>query len=165
MTKRQYRRLRKKIKKLLPKFILLSFCALFLFFTIKSFINKASSNQKNRIRVTKESLKDNKIYKDVTNTEPSSDKLLTFSNDYSNKLPELKKITVCIDAGHGGDDVGAQSETGKYEKEDTLLLCRLLKSYLESVGVNVIMTRNSDKAIPLDKRKEIAENSNANLVI
>ena len=40
---------------------------------------------------------------------------------------------VCIDAGHGGSDCGADY-AGTYEKDETLLIARLVKRHLESVG-------------------------------
>lgn len=63
--------------------------------------------------------------------------------------------TVVIDAGHGGHDRGARSRYG-YEKEYTLDTARRLKVILESLGLRVIMTRNRDVFLPLEKRAEIA---------
>lgn len=37
------------------------------------------------------------------------------------------KIVVCIDAGHGGDDVGAILDK-RYEKDDTFEIAKLVKN-------------------------------------
>ena len=54
------------------------------------------------------------------------------------------KMTVIIDPGHGGSDVGATSLDGTYdEKHINLTVAKYLQSYLESAGVNVIMVRDT----------------------
>jgi len=59
--------------------------------------------------------------------------------------------TVMLDAGHGGGDVGATRE-GIYEKDINLELVKELKKYLESKGVNVLTTRDSDVKVALEER-------------
>lgn len=54
------------------------------------------------------------------------------------------KMTVIVDPGHGGSDVGATSLDGTYdEKHINLTVAKYLQSYLESAGVNVIMVRDT----------------------
>ncbi len=50
---------------------------------------------------------------------------------------------VCIDPGHGGSDPGA-CRNGLRECDITLIVSQKVKSYLEAVGYEVIMTRNGD---------------------
>lgn len=53
-------------------------------------------------------------------------------------------MTVIIDPGHGGSDVGATSVDKVYdEKHINLSVAKYLQSYLESAGVNVIMVRDT----------------------
>lgn len=53
-------------------------------------------------------------------------------------------MTVIIDPGHGGSDVGATSLDGTYdEKHINLTVAKYLQSYLKSAGVNVIMVRDT----------------------
>jgi N-acetylmuramoyl-L-alanine amidase len=74
--------------------------------------------------------------------------------------PELafaasKISTVVIDAGHGGDDSGANY--GKvYEKHLNLDVSRRLEILLRRLGYKTIMTRDRDVFIPLITRSEIA---------
>ncbi len=74
--------------------------------------------------------------------------------------------TIVIDAGHGGDDIGARGATGVLEKDITLALARRLKSALESrLGVRVLLTRDADQSVPLDDRAALANNSKADLFV
>ncbi len=90
--------------------------------------------------------------------------LFAFQPLYAQKGSKIK--TVVIDAGHGGKDPGA---SGKYSKEKDIALIVALKTggYIEKnfPGVKVIYTRSTDKFIPLHKRGEIANKSNADLFI
>ena len=71
---------------------------------------------------------------------------------------------VCIDAGHGGSDCGADY-AGAYEKDETLLIARLVKRHLESVGVKVLMTRDADTYLGLDERVEICNNASCDVLV
>lgn len=58
---------------------------------------------------------------------------------------------VIVDAGHGGHDGGAVSH-GIVEKNLALDLARRLKDELETAGLRVRMTRDSDVFLPLEER-------------
>lgn len=74
---------------------------------------------------------------------------------------EAANIVVCIDPGHGGDNLGAQYY-GKMEKDQTLKIGLAMYEELSKYeGVTVVMTRTSDVALTLDERAEIAENAGA----
>ena len=54
------------------------------------------------------------------------------------------KMTVIVDAGHGGSDVGAHNaDMSLDEKHVNLYVAQYLQSYLEDAGVNVIMVRDT----------------------
>lgn len=74
------------------------------------------------------------------------------------------KIVICIDAGHGGSDAGATSE-GRYEKNDTLKVAKLVKQYLENKNIEVVMTRDSDETTTLQERCKIANKKRADLFV
>ena len=57
----------------------------------------------------------------------------------------IDKFTVCIDAGHGGYDVGAVTSSNISEKDITLKIALKVGALLEKEGVNVLYTRTSDK--------------------
>ena len=74
--------------------------------------------------------------------------------------------TVALDAGHGGDDVGARGAGGALEKDLTLSVSRRLKALLESrLGVRVIMTREDDQPVTIETRSALANNNKADLLI
>ena len=74
--------------------------------------------------------------------------------------------TVCIDAGHGGSDTGAISPDGSlYEKDDNLKLALKVKEYLESMNLNVVMTRTDDTYVVLNERCKIANTNNVDLFV
>ena len=75
-----------------------------------------------------------------------------------------KKVVVCIDAGHGGTDVGATNEN-RYEKNDTLKIARLVREYLEQEDIKVIMTRTDDITCTLQERCKIANKKKADLFV
>jgi len=76
----------------------------------------------------------------------------------------LVKVIV-IDAGHGGQDPGAQSASHE-EKNITLPAARALAARLERDGhYKVVMTRSSDVYVPLEQRVQIARRAGADLFI
>lgn len=82
----------------------------------------------------------------------------------ANDSAKSKKKVICIDAGHGGIDGGAQYNNYS-EKEQTLELSKLIQDNLEAQGYTVIMTRTTDVDVSLEKRLEIAKKANADILI
>jgi len=73
---------------------------------------------------------------------------------------------VVVDAGHGGNDPGAIGRTIKLKEKDVNLdIARRLAILLRSEGVDVVMTRNSDRFIPLGTRAGISNSSKADLFV
>lgn len=72
--------------------------------------------------------------------------------------------TVVIDPGHGGVENGAASSYGN-EKAFTLDVAKQLKPLLESQGLRVIMTRDSDALVPLPLRAKIANDSRDSIFV
>lgn len=62
--------------------------------------------------------------------------------------------TVVIDAGHGAHDFGCRNGYA-YEKHFALDIARRLERYLRKRGVHTVMTRSTDRFIPLGTRAEI----------
>ena len=54
------------------------------------------------------------------------------------------KITVIIDAGHGGRDGGASTDDGVLEKDLNLAVALKLRALIAELDVNVVMTRETD---------------------
>jgi len=74
--------------------------------------------------------------------------------------------TVVIDPGHGGADAGSRSASGLEEKQVTLAVAQRLKGMLESrFGLRVILTRDADAVVAIDRRAALANNNKADLFI
>jgi N-acetylmuramoyl-L-alanine amidase len=73
---------------------------------------------------------------------------------------------ICIDAGHGGREVGKESRNGVYEKDVTLAIARVVRERIqEELGLEVVMTRDDDRMLGLRERTEIANASGSDLFI
>ncbi len=73
----------------------------------------------------------------------------------------LDKITIAIDAGHGGPDSGAIGPTGEKEKNITLDIAKKLETELKNAGATVVLTRTDDTAVDLFDRVKTAKINNA----
>ncbi|MFN9959286.1 MAG: N-acetylmuramoyl-L-alanine amidase, partial [bacterium] len=76
--------------------------------------------------------------------------LFAFRNgsDDSRLITKLdKKYTIIIDAGHGGNDVGATSSDGTREKDLTLDIALKVKSLNNNPNIEILLSRDSDKSV------------------
>jgi N-acetylmuramoyl-L-alanine amidase len=71
---------------------------------------------------------------------------------------------VVIDPGHGGSDRGTRGTTG-IEKQLTLDLAKRLQRHLQRAGVSGVLTRTSDRAVPLADRVDLAGSKRADLFV
>ncbi len=72
---------------------------------------------------------------------------------------------VVVDAGHGGNDPGAQGPTGVKEKEVTLAIAHRLAPILAKQGIQVTLTRDDDRYVTLEERTARANAFGADLFI
>jgi N-acetylmuramoyl-L-alanine amidase len=76
----------------------------------------------------------------------------------------VKKIV--LDPGHGGKDPGCYLDGQIVEKDITLALAKLVeKKVQEKFGIEVILTRDKDAFVPLEKRTAFANVNKADLFI
>jgi N-acetylmuramoyl-L-alanine amidase len=75
-------------------------------------------------------------------------------------------IVIAIDAGHGGEDPGASGRDGTQEKRITLAIARTLAERVNAMpGMRAILTRDSDRFVPLRERTARARNARADMFI
>lgn len=93
----------------------------------------------------------------------------TVSNAPQDSKTEItpQDIKVFIDPGHGGEeDPGALSfDETRYEKDDNLKIGLLVRDELLSRGIEVEMSRDTDKFVELDEIVKLANASNADLFV
>lgn len=71
---------------------------------------------------------------------------------------------IVVDAGHGGKDPGTHAGSLR-EKDIVLDIARKVRDELTNAGFEVIMTRDRDVFVPLEKRAFIANDSGADLFL
>ena len=72
--------------------------------------------------------------------------------------------TIVIDAGHGGEP-GTTAESGMTEKEITLDLALRLRRLLTNAPFKVLLTRETDRSMSLEKRVSFANENKADLFL
>lgn len=113
----------------------------------------------------------NGLYMDSKNGEAENGtniQLYTPNNSNAQKFKILnKKITLVLNAGHGGYETGcANNWKGLVEKNVTLQIARYIRDDLSGIpDVTVILTRDGDYQMDLDDRAMIARNNNADLYV
>ncbi len=123
---------------------------------------KYKSNKTDKTIIDK---KDNNIDRKKQGTiaqEKEKNNIVKFNKITINHKPP---IVIVIDAGHGGIDAGAISNTKKKEKDITLMYANRLEKYLVQSGFKVVMTRQTDMTLSLINRVKIAKNHNADVYI
>ncbi len=79
---------------------------------------------------------------------------------------DIRKMTIAIDAGHGGTNTGASgTKSGIAEKDYTLLFAKELQKILKKKKANVIMVRESDTTIDNKDRVLWAQQNNPDVFI
>ena len=82
-------------------------------------------------------------------------------------LPDLAntRVVLVIDPGHGGRDPGAVGINDLYEKHVVLPVSLEVAELLREQGINVVMTRSTDRELDLESRVQIAERAGADLFV
>jgi N-acetylmuramoyl-L-alanine amidase len=79
---------------------------------------------------------------------------------------QKKRLTVVLDPGHGGKDPGATGHRGTHEKHVVLKIAKKLAAILNaSPRYRAILTRSTDRYIPLRQRLRIARRYHADLFV
>lgn len=80
--------------------------------------------------------------------------------------PISRRLTIAIDAGHGGEDPGALGHHGTYEKNVVLPIAAELRALIrQQPGMRAFMTREGDYFVPLNKRVDKARRVDADMFI
>ncbi len=77
----------------------------------------------------------------------------------------IGRLTVALDAGHGGENEGAVGSTGLLEKDVNLATVMHLKSLLQQKGAGVVLTRTDDTFSSMNDRVRKVIDSGADILI
>lgn len=78
----------------------------------------------------------------------------------------LRDVTIFLDPGHGGEDrdgIGPAEDV--VEADVNLRVTLALRDYLKQAGANVMLSRETDKTVPLEARAQQANANNAEIFI
>lgn len=81
------------------------------------------------------------------------------------KSPNWNDLTIALDAGHGGENLGADGLTGAYEKDITLQITQKLCKHLQTLGATVVMTRTKDTTLSMVDRILLLKNAAPDLLV
>ena len=98
-----------------------------------------------------------------TETQSRTSEYLNDNKNIESKGASSKAV-VCLDPSKGGKDTGVSS-SGRKEKDINLEMALDIKSKLESDGIEVVMTRTSDRDVTDEERAKICNSSNAYICV
>jgi N-acetylmuramoyl-L-alanine amidase len=82
------------------------------------------------------------------------------------RILNLSHLTIAVDAGHGGENIGATGVVSKIKEKDyTLLIAKELKKQLIKKKAKVVMTRTKDTTLSMFERIQYLEQQNPDLLI
>jgi N-acetylmuramoyl-L-alanine amidase len=79
-------------------------------------------------------------------------------------IPKNEKITVVIDAGHGGSDLGA-TMNGLSEKEIVSSIAQKIKNLNSNSNIEILLTRTEDQTMSFQERLDFVNGAKPDLVI
>jgi N-acetylmuramoyl-L-alanine amidase len=77
----------------------------------------------------------------------------------------LKFRRVVVDPGHGGHDTGTVGADGTREKDVALAVAKKLRTVLTEQGLEVVLTRETDRFVRLEERARLANVARGDLFI
>ena len=89
----------------------------------------------------------------------------SFDTGSTDVIRAKHKITVILDAGHGGADNGAHNEAGVKEKELTIIITRKMAALAGQYNIEMVPTRKADVSMDLAERVKVGERAPADLFI
>ncbi len=94
------------------------------------------------------------------------DRLFSFLLRKKEPVADGSKWVVSIDPGHGGDDSGSMAADGSKEKDLTLAVAERLEKLLKMhQDAPVILTRDGDYALEMDRRLELVAKGEADVLL
>ena len=103
---------------------------------------------------------------EIPDVDYAGKRMLEILDDETIRKEKTPVRVIAIDPGHGGVDNGKVGVTGVLEKDVNLEVALMLRDQLMgSLGLEVVLTRDTDELIPFDRRIEIANSAVADIFI
>ncbi|MBF0499785.1 MAG: N-acetylmuramoyl-L-alanine amidase [Candidatus Riflebacteria bacterium] len=80
-------------------------------------------------------------------------------------ISPLAGLVIMLDPGHGGEDSGAVGSGGLKEATVNLRVARYLRQLLTADGATILMTREQDETVSLQKRVDMAKQRKPDLFV
>ena len=87
------------------------------------------------------------------------------SINFNSEILSRKNLRILVDAGHGGEDIGARGYCFLQEKDIALDIAKRARFFLKKKGFNVFLTRSGVQTLSLKDRSELAGQLNADLFV
>ncbi|MFI3122601.1 MAG: N-acetylmuramoyl-L-alanine amidase [Methylococcales bacterium] len=128
-------------------------------------LDKGLSNQVAKVEPIIDAKSVNKAVPEVV-IKKSTTPIISVKNTEDTNRKIVKPFVVAIDAGHGGNDSGAQGSGGTYEKDVVLSISKKLEALVNAqTGMKAVMVRQGDYYVGLRKRMDIARAARADVFI
>ncbi len=112
------------------------------------------------------SLENGSSSREVVTEKPSAPRPNADGHLSLTRVLGLKVGRVALDPGHGGHDTGTIGPDGLREKDLVLDVAKRLRDLIhQRLGAEVVMTRDGDEFIPLERRTAIANTEGADLFV
>ena len=121
---------------------------------------KGLKTQQNRTTPSDETPSQPKVQPDLPTSDPETLTPGSLTREFG-----LTAKTIVIDAGHGGKDPGGGSAGNLIEKPIALSISKKIRAILTAKGYTVLLTRDSDRFIPLKERTAFATRHKADLFL
>ena len=103
---------------------------------------------------------------EIPDVDYAGKRMLEILDDETIRKEKEPVRVIAIDPGHGGVDNGKVGVTGVLEKDVNLEVALMLRDRLMGdLGLEVVLTRDTDELIPFDRRVEIANSAGADIFI
>ncbi|MDP3980692.1 MAG: N-acetylmuramoyl-L-alanine amidase [Chlamydiota bacterium] len=83
----------------------------------------------------------------------------------TNIIPKNRIFRLVLDPGHGGNDPGTIGQKGTKEKDIVLDICKRIRRQLKASGIEITMTRSSDKFVSLWHRNYVSRKIGPDLFV
>ena len=76
-----------------------------------------------------------------------------------------RPFKVCLDPGHGGEQIGSTSPKGVLEKNLNLSIAKFISDELKNLQIQTVLTRDDDRDVSLEQRVKTCADNNCDILL